>query len=334
VKYAAIFYIVLLLPFSGCAGNESSNREKVDMTAAGYVTVENTVRDVINHPAFEGFGELLLTRDDNSAYYAIRLTNVASLMPYHGNIRPDIVAGALNYLIDEVNGGKTIFYDFYSEQQKRQDSAKRNTGLFFFRGNPGAPFAVVCPGGGFSYVGSLHEGFPLAQEISFPGEMRGQGLNAFVIRYRIGSEQKATEDLAAAISWIFANAASLGVSTEDYSLWGGSAGARMAGNIALNGVSAYGGGNIPKPSTVVIAYTGQSSYSSDFPPAFFVQSENDGIAPVSAVDRRVENLRNAGVEVEYRRYKTAGHGFGLGVGTDAEGWIDYAIQFWKKNISE
>jgi len=52
------------------------------------------------------------------------------------------------------------------------------------------------------------------------------------------------------------------------------------------------------------------------------------------VERRVENLRNAGVEVEYRRYRNAGHGFGLGVGTDAEGWIEYAIKFWEKHISE
>ncbi|MDR1952575.1 MAG: alpha/beta hydrolase [Elusimicrobiota bacterium] len=335
MKQISIYHIIALsalmlfvIPASVCANKEFSNKRKADMTTAVHITVENTVWDVINHPAFEGFGELLLTRDDNSAYYALHLTNVASLMPYHSNVRPAIVIGALNYLIDEVNDGKTVFYNFYSERQKRQDPAKRNTGLFFFRGSPGAQFAIVCPGGGFSYVGSLHEGFPLAQEIS------KQGLNAFVIRYRIGSERQATEDLAAAISWIFANAASLGVSAADYSIWGGSAGARMAGNIALNGVSAYGGGNIPKPATVVIAYTGQSTYSSDFPSAFFVQSENDGIAPVSVVNRRVENLRAAGVEVEYRRYKTAGHGFGLGVGTDTEGWINYAIRFWKKHIKD
>ncbi len=76
---------------------------------------------------------------------------------------------------------------------------------------------------GFSYVGSLHEGFPLALEIS------KKGYNAFVIRYRIDSGQKATEDLAAAISYIFKNKESLKVTSVDYSLWGGSAGARMAG---------------------------------------------------------------------------------------------------------
>jgi len=63
-------------------------------------------------------------------------------------------------------------------------------------------------------------------------------------------------------------------------------------------------------------------------------SEDDGIVHVPKVDRRVENLRNAGIEVEYRKYKNAGHGFGLGVGTDAEGWIEHAIQFWENHLSK
>lgn len=108
----------------------------------------------------------------------------------------------------------------------------------------------------------------------------------------------------------------------------------MVGNIALSGVPRYGGGNLPKPATVVIAYTGQSSYSSNFPPTFITVSANDGIANVSTVERRVENLRNAGVEVEYRRYRDAGHGFGLGVGTDAEGWIEDAIKFLESHLAK
>jgi acetyl esterase/lipase len=101
----------------------------------------------------------------------------------------------------------------------------------------------------------------------------------------------------------------------------------MAGNIALSGVSVYGGDNIPKPAMAVIAYTGQATYSSDFSPSFITVAANDGIANINTVERRVENLRKAGVEVEYRRYQTAGHGFGLGTGTDAEGWLDSAVLF-------
>jgi acetyl esterase/lipase len=306
-------------------GNNIIESEYSEETGEMYnhLTTSNFIREIVNHPAFKGFGELLLPRDNNSGYYNTQLHDVSSLMPYHSHVEPDIVVGAVNHMIDEVTDKNIIFYDFYTEQQKQQDPGKRNTGLFFYRGNPDAPFAVVCPGGGFSYVGSLHEGFPLAWEIS------KKGLNAFVIRYRIGNEQRATEDLAAAITYIFRNANSLRVSTNGYSLWGGSAGARMVGNIALNGIKGYGDDDLPKPSTVIIAYTGQSSYSDDFPPAFIIVSEDDWIVNISTVERRIENLRKAGVEVEYHRYKNAGHGFGLGNGTDAEGWLNLAIHFWE-----
>jgi acetyl esterase/lipase len=228
-------------------------------------------------------------------------------------------------MIDEIKDGKTIFYDFYTEQQKQEDPTKESTGLFFFRGKPGAPFAIVCPGGGFSYVGSLHEGFPHAVELS------KRGYNAFVLKYRVGGELRATEDLAAAVSYIFKKAEMFEVSVENYSLWGSSAGARMVGNIALNGTTSFGGYDLPKPRIVVIAYTGDTSFSENYPPAFITVSEDDRIVNVSLVDRRVENMRNAGIEVEYCKYKKAGHGFGLGVGTDAEGWIEYAIKFWENH---
>jgi acetyl esterase/lipase len=293
-----------------------------------HLTPHDTVRDIVNHRAFKGFSRLILPGDNDAYHDDTPLSNVRSLMPYHSHVDPDMVVTALNRMIDEVRDGKKIFFDLYTEQQKRVDPSKKFTGLFFFRGEPGAPFAIVCPGGGFSYVGSLHEGFPLALEIS------KKKYNAFVIRYRIESEQSATEDFAAAIAYIFRNAKALGVNTEGYSLWGGSAGARMVGNIALSGVADYGGGDLPKPAVVVIAYTGQSSYSKDFPPTFIMVSANDGIANAAVVDKRVEHLRNAGVEIDYRRYRTAGHGFGLGTGTDAEGWLGHAVRFWEKHLSQ
>ena len=315
--------------FSGNDSEVVGELEKDRMKAQareGHLATNDYVRDIVSHPAFQHFGELLLPWDDNTRYYDTRLRDVGSLMPYHSHVNPDVVVDALNRMIDEVDSGKRVFYDIYTDQQKQSDRAKTKTGLFFYQGKPGAPFAIICPGGGFSYVGSLHEGFPLAWEIS------KKGLNAFVIRYRVG-EQQATEDLAAAIGYIIKNAQTLGVSTPGYSLWGGSAGARMVGNIALNGVGGYGGENLPQPATAVIAYTGQSSYSPHFPPTFITVSANDGIVNVSTVDRRVQNLKDVGIDVDYRRYNQAGHGFGLGIGTDAAGWIQYAIQFWKKHLT-
>jgi len=303
----------------------NGKRNAIGMYA--HITTNDSVQHIVNHPAFKGFGRYLLPWDNGANDYDMPLSNVGSLLPYHNHVNPDIVVAAINHMIDEVNDGKTIFYEFYTEREKQEEPTKKSTGLFFFKGKPGAPFAVVCPGGGFAYVGSLHEGFPHAVELS------KKGYNAFVLKYRVGSGLRATEDLAAAVSYIFQNAEIFEVSVENYSLWGFSAGARMVGNIALNGTAGFGGDDLPKPRIVVIAYTGHTSFSENYPPVFITVSEDDRIVNVSVVDRRVENLRNAGIEVEYRKYKHAGHGFGLGTGTDAEGWIKYAIRFWENHYS-
>lgn len=305
--------------------NENDGNE--DNTNMGaHLTVNDYVRDIVNHPAFQGFGERMLTRDDNSSYYGTRLSDMASLMPYHNNVNPANSVDAVNSLIDDVSAGKTVFYDFYTEEQKRNDPAKRNTGLFFFRGKPDAPFAIVCPGGGWSYVGSLHEGFPLAAELG------KKGYNAFVIRYRIGGERIACEDLAAAISYVFNSAAALQVSTDGYSLWGGSAGARMAANLGSYGAVKYGGNDITRPATVVMQYTGHSDYTENDPPTFACIGENDGIASPQTMERRINNLKALGIDTEFHLYPNLGHGFGLGLGASAEGWHLNALTFWEKHI--
>ena len=191
-----------------------------------HITTSDLVHDIVNHPAFKCFGQYLLPWDNDKNYYNTQLNNVSTLLPYHNHVDPSIVVGAINHMIDEINDGKTIFYHFYTEQKKREEPTKESTGLFFFKGKAGAPFAILCPGGGFAYVGSLHEGFPHAIELS------KKGYNAFVLKYRVGGELRATEDLAAAIPYISKKAEMFEVSVEDYSLWGSSAGARMVGNIA------------------------------------------------------------------------------------------------------
>lgn len=65
------------------------------------------------------------------------------------------------------------------------------------------------------------------------------GYNAFALIYRPGA-QTACEDLARAISFIFENADELEVNTDCYSLWGGSAGGRMAAWLGSYGTAAFG----------------------------------------------------------------------------------------------
>lgn len=301
---------------------DSNSAKQIEM----HLQTSNTVSDVINHPLFKGFGQFVLPLDGGSYEKDMPLEKVASLLPYHSNIDPKAVVNVLNLMIDEAASGKAIFYDLYTDQQKQLDPTKESTGLFFFRGNPGAPFAVINPGGGFSYVGSVHEGFPHAIQLS------QMGYNAFVLKYRVGGEGIACEDLAAALSYIFRNAKTLGVSTDNYSVWGSSAGARMAARIGSYGAAAYGGDEISRPGTVVMAYTGHLDYTKNDPPTFAVVGDRDGIASASTMEKRVNLMRSAGIDVEFHIIQNVGHGFGLGAGTNAEGWLEDAIHFWEKHM--
>lgn len=331
-----ILLIILLILLSYSLGSNSyaknddyindKNIKIKSMDNYAYISVNNTVYDVVNHPAFQGFGRFILPLDQSSYNENIEIKLISSLLPYHSNVNSDSVVSTINNMIDLVINGKLIFYEFYSNNQKLTDPSKKSTGLFFFRGDPGKPFAVICPGGGFSYVGSIHEGFPHAIYLN------KKGYNAFVLQYRVGGEQKACEDLAMAISFILKNSNKLKVNSRYYSVWGSSAGARMAANIGSYGIAHYGGDNFPRPCVVIMAYTGHSNFTKNDPPTFVISSQDDPIVSIYTVEQRINALRGFGIDVEFRKYKHAGHGFGLGTGTDAEGWIDYAIYFWEKYI--
>ncbi len=296
--------------------------------AAPPLRVEDTIGTLLDHPAFAGFAPRLLPWDNRSYDRSMKLADMALLMPYHTRIDPAEAVSALNRMIADVNAGRPVLLDIYSAADKRAEPAKPQTGLFFFRGTPGAPFAIVCPGGGFAYVGSLHEGFPYAVAIN------AAGFNAFVLRYRPGAgERAATEDLAAALAAVFRQSAALGVGTAGYSLWGSSAGARMAANVGSHGVTPFGRSDLPGPAAVIMAYTGHADRGPREPPTFAVVGEQDGIAPPSVMERRIAALRAAGTPAELRVYRGLGHGFGLGTGTSAEGWISTAARFWAYHVA-
>ena len=297
-------------------------------TRSQHINPESTLAEIVENPAFDGSGELLLPwyarREDLSTPFRA----VDAYFPYHSAFNTKSMLDALNRLIDDHAAGGQVFYPIYSEEEMRADPSKHMTGLFFFRGQADAPFAIISPGGGFAYVGSLHESLPHANELC------RRGYNAFSLAYRAGSGDLAVQDLAAALVFVFGHAAELKVSTQGYSLWGSSAGARMASAVGTYGTAAFGFEALPQPAVIIMAYTGQSNYTAYDPPTFSVVGDRDGIAPTRVMKRRVEQLRAAGVPALIEIFPDVGHGFGLGIGTAAEGWIDDAIAFWEEQRNE
>lgn len=313
--------MITMIPSGFARTTQSDAPHTTRVYAVGeHIEPSDLIGDIVEHPAFHGYGEKLLPSVGEQNDHTMPFRAAAG----GSDQNVDNIAASLNHLIDDAAAGQTIYYDFYSEQERQGDPAKDATGLFFYRGEPGAPFAVVSPGGAFAFVGSFQAGFPYAKEIS------DAGYNAFMLKYRTGGEQIATEDLAAAISFIFENAEELGVSTDDYSVWGSSAGGRMAANIGTEGPGGYGGDDLPQPAAVIMCCTGHSRYSENDPPTFVVVGENDDIASPAAMERRINNLNAVGVDTEFTVYPGLGHYFGLGIGTIAEGWIDNAIAFWQR----
>ena len=140
-------------------------------------TMKTKVKDVINDPAFKGYGRLIFPADIKIED-DLTLKNIEEILPWYSEINLKRTVEIVNYMKNEVQNGNQIFYDIYTEKEKKEDSDKRNTG------------------GGFMYVAGIHDSVPHALELS------KKGYNAFALIYRPGA-QTACEDLARAIAFLY-----------------------------------------------------------------------------------------------------------------------------------
>ena len=290
----------------------------------GPYTEDTKVTDVINDEVFDGYGRLIFPVDmqisDN-----LTLKNINTILPWYSEINTDKTVEIVNYMKEKAGSGQQIFYDIYSDDEKKSDLDKQNTGLFFFKGNTGAKSAIVNAGGGFMYVAGMHDSFPHALELS------KKGYNAFALIYRPGA-RTACEDLARAIAFLHEHTDELGIDMSDYSLWGGSAGARMAAWLGAYGTSAFGEKQYPKPAAVIMQYTGLSEVTGDEPPTYACVGTSDGIASYRSMERYISRIKNNGTNAKIEVLDGLSHGFGLGQNTVADGWLDRAVMFWEDNM--
>ena len=272
---ALLFCTALLL--SGCGAREPQEPAETTPPQTAAFTRESKIKDVKNAPMFGSYGRLLFPVED--AYYSGDTLEELQLT-YYSHIDPDETVEIVNTLRERAADGQTIFYDIYTDEEKAADPAKEDTGLFFFKGIPGEKFAICNAGGAFAYVGAMQDSFPHALELS------QKGYNAFALIYRPGA-QTACEDLARAIAFLHEHAEELDIDMTDYSLWGGSAGARMAAWLGTYGTEAFGEEAYPRPAAVIMQYTGLSEVTGDEPPTYCCVGTRDGIASYRTMEERV-----------------------------------------------
>ncbi|MGG7160712.1 alpha/beta hydrolase [Clostridium baratii] len=302
---------------------ERKMRMKINQDISTLYTVNSKINDVIADPTFGKAGRLIFPI--NGSYYSGNTLGELQLA-WYSHINPNKTVEIVNYMKENAIAGDTIFFDIYTKDEKKVDPTKKDTGLFFFKGNSGGKFAICNAGGGFVYVGAMQDSFPHALELS------KLGYNAFALIYRPGA-QTACEDLARAIRFVFEHAKELKIDTSCYSLWGGSAGGRMAAYLGTYGPITFGGGNLPKPGTIILQYTGHREYGKNDPPTYSCVGSEDPIANWYVMQKRLSLMDKYGIPTEFHVYKGLPHGFGLGEGTVAQGWFSDAVHFWESQMN-
>ena len=111
---------------------------------------ENTrIDEVTSYPAFGDWGRMIFPVDagyfSGSTLGSLRLT-------WYSNIQPAKTVEIVNYMREKADAGEQIFYRIYTDAEIAADPWKADTGLFLFKGHPGAKFAICNAGAGCPVV--------------------------------------------------------------------------------------------------------------------------------------------------------------------------------------
>lgn len=254
----------------------------------------------------------------------------------------------------ETSAHEKMIYDIWDEKDKEKEPSKRQTGLFAFRVQNAKRFVLICPGGGYVNVCSIAEGFPLA------AALKQKGIASFILRYRTAENAvfpNPADDVAQAVKFILGNKETFGLSSDRYGLMGFSAGGHLAATFGTEtlGYKKYG---VPRPEAMFLGYPVitmgektnvgsreellgdnwdnkeiQTQYSIEknitgqYPPTFIWNCKEDSCVPCDNSVMLVEALKSNDVKVMYEAYPGNANGWGLGIDTLADGWLDRAVEF-------
>lgn len=217
------------------------------------------------------------------------------------------------------------------------------------------PVAIVVPGGGYRRICSFVEGYPYAKKLN------AMGYHAFVLYYRVREQARfpaPQDDLAKAVGEILAHQEKWKLDMRGYSVWGSSAGGHLAASFGTEsmGWKKYG---LPRPGTMVLVYpvvtmgekahegsrnflTGKDPALIDetsiekhitpaYPPTFLWWGKADDCVDPDNSRMLQTALEENRVPCRCIQYPDTGHGVGIGLGENCEGWFEKAVQFWEEN---
>jgi acetyl esterase/lipase len=184
------------------------------------------------------------------------------------------------------------------------DGRHRTLDVYHRRDRPtGAPVVLHLHGGAFHSGNKGREARPLM------GHLVGRGMVAVSADYRLRpqvSHEDQVADVRAAIGWVQAHAAEYGGDSRRLFLTGSSAGAYLAVEALLGGVTDVAG------VICRYGYYGDLAPTGDLPPMLVIHGENDLLVPPSAARDFADRMRAGSDQpVEYVELPGAHHDFDL-----------------------
>lgn len=196
------------------------------------------------------------------------------------------------------------------------------------------PAVIVFPGGGYRKLVMEKEGYKVARWLN------KNGFVAFVLKYRLDPDD-ALRDAQRAVSLIRHDAEEYHIDVHKIGVMGFSAGAHLAGNLAMNfqnrkrfdGVDDISS----RPDFWISVYGGfgKKKIQKNTPPAFLVHAGNDSKVPVQGSLELYTELKKKGISAELHVYEQGEHGFALetnrgpAVTSTVTGWSERMLEWLK-----
>jgi acetyl esterase/lipase len=211
----------------------------------------------------------------------------------------------------------------------------------------GAAF-VICPGGGYGFLATEHEGTEVAQWLN------SLGVAGIMLKYRLGPKYQhpaMLQDAQRAIRTVRAKAGDWGVDPKRVGVLGFSAGGHLASTVSTHFDAGKADADDPverqscRPDLSVLVYpvialsteyghtgslknllgdnpseeqinnlSNEKQVTKDTPPTFLAHTNEDAGVPAENSLLYVLALRKAGVPVELHLFEKGQHGLGLGTG--------------------
>lgn len=204
--------------------------------------------------------------------------------------------------------------------------------------------AVVVPGGGYEMIASVNEG------LDFVKPLQEAGYSVYIAGYGIKDDACFPKPVVQ-LSECLREASDLPTM-----LLGFSAGGHLAATLSRKDMAeAFG---YKRPEALILGYpvisfvlpthepskqlftggrgdlfdflSAEGHVDVDYPPTYLWRAISDDVVPIVNSDAFDRALSMAGVRHLYRVFPGNGHGWGMGKGTSAEGWLDEALSFLRQ----